>query len=163
MAQNIELESVSISVMKDMYAEDEDFKEIYQTCQEMGDKDHTKFVEYLIQGLLFKGGQLCVPRGSCREKIIKEKHCGSISGHFGIDKTLEQVKIFYHWPKMQSDVRKFVNSYLICQKEKGHNSNARLYNPLPIPCKPWDSISMDFLVGLLRTKLGHDSIFVVVD
>lgn len=32
MVQNIELECLGISVMKDMYAEDEDFKEIYQTC-----------------------------------------------------------------------------------------------------------------------------------
>ena len=37
MVQNIELESVGITVMKDMYAKDEDFKEIYQVCQEMGD------------------------------------------------------------------------------------------------------------------------------
>ena len=63
---------------------------------------------------------------------------------------------------MQLDVRKFVDSFLICQKEKGHTSNARLYNPLPIPCKPWDSISVDFLLVLLRTKAGHDNIFVVV-
>ena len=57
MVQNIELESVGISVMKEMYATDEDFKEIYKICQEMGDKYHTNFVVYLIQdGLLFKGG-----------------------------------------------------------------------------------------------------------
>ena len=69
MVQSIELESVGISAMKDMYAEDDDFKEIYQTCQEMGDKYYTNFAEYLIQeGFLFKGGKLCVPRGSCREE-----------------------------------------------------------------------------------------------
>ena len=91
MVQNVKLESVGISVMKDMYDKDEDFKEIYQTCQEMGDKYHTKFAEYLIQeGLSFEGGKLYVPRGSCRENIIKEKHCGSMSGHFGIDKTLNK-------------------------------------------------------------------------
>ena len=140
MVQSIELESVGISIMKDMYATDEDFKEIYKVCQEMGDKYHTDFAEYLVQNvLLFKGGQLCVPRGSCRENIIKEKHCGNMSGHFGLDKTLEQVKRFYYWPKMQSEVRKYVDGCLIYQKAKGHTSNAGLYTPLPIPCKPWDS------------------------
>ena len=90
MVQSIKLESVGISIMKEMYPNDEDFKEIYKTCQEIGDKYCTDFVEYLIQeGLLLKGGKFFVLTGSCRENIIKEKHCGSMSGHFGLDKTLE--------------------------------------------------------------------------
>ena len=52
--------------------------------------------KFILQDqLLFKGNWLCVPKGSVRENIVKEKHCGSLAGHFGIDKTLEQVKIFF--------------------------------------------------------------------
>lgn len=36
-------------------------------------------------------------------------------------------------------------------------------SPLPVPVKPWDSVSMDFITDLPKTTNKHDAILVVVD
>jgi hypothetical protein len=114
-------------------------------------------------GLLFRGNQLCIPKCSMRENLLKEKHSGGLAGHFGHDKTFSKLNGSYFWPGMRTDVKIFVDRCRICQHTKGKRQNTGLYQPLPIPERPWDAVSMDFILGLPRTQRGFDSIFVVVD
>jgi hypothetical protein len=64
---------------------------------------------------------------------------------------------------MRTNVNKFVDKCRICQHMKGKRQNIGLYQPLPIPERSWDRVSMDFILGLPKTQIGCDSIFVVVD
>jgi hypothetical protein len=64
---------------------------------------------------------------------------------------------------MRLEVNKFSNTCNICQYAKGKKENTGLYQPFPIPERPWDAISKDFVLGFPRTQRGSDSIFVVVE
>ena len=59
-------------------------------------------------GYLFKGKQLCIPRSSMRENIIRELHSSGLAGHFGKDKTLALIKDKYYWPKIKRDITRYV-------------------------------------------------------
>eukprot|EP00253_Pinus_taeda_P030068 PITA_30068 len=140
------------------------FKESYEACQNPLLRDNSSWLDYNMQeGLLFKGGQLCIPEYSMRENLIQEKHNGGLAGNFGIDKTLDQFSHFYYWPKMRRDVQRFVTRCKVRQLAKGHSQNIGLYTPLPIPNRLWDSISLELVLGLPKTQRGFDSIMVVVD
>ena len=65
---------------------------------------------------------------------------------------------------MKSNIAKFVNKCLVFQKEKiEHQRPFGMLQPLEIPKWKWESISMDFIMGLPRTPARYDSILVVVD
>jgi hypothetical protein len=122
------------------------------------------WLDYMIQeGLLFKGNKLCIPRCSMRENLLKEKHSGGLAGHFGQDKTFSQISAFYFWPGMQTDVKNLLKDAGFVNMQKEGGKILGLYQPLPIPNRPWDYVSMDFVLGLPRTQQGNDSIYVVVD
>jgi hypothetical protein len=71
------------------------------------------------EGLLFKGNQLCIPKCSMRDNLLKENHSGGLARHFGHDKTFAQLRSSYYWPCMRTKVIKFVNKCRICQHGKG--------------------------------------------
>jgi hypothetical protein len=57
----------------------------------------------------------------------------------------------------------YVSRCTTCNKAKSQLNPHGFYRPLLVPSVPWEDISMDFVLGLPRTKRGRDSIFSVVD
>ncbi|KAH9716301.1 hypothetical protein KPL71_021415 [Citrus sinensis] len=65
---------------------------------------------------------------------------------------------------MKREIAEFVSRYLVCQQIKAEHQRPAGYSQLlPIPEWKWEHITMDFVVGLLRTQKGHDGVWVVVD
>ncbi|XP_052197121.1 uncharacterized protein LOC127804307 [Diospyros lotus] len=116
-----------------------------------------------VEGYLFKENKLCVPQCSIRELLVREARGGGLMGHFGEKKTLGVLHEHFFWPKMKRDVKRICDKCITCRKAKSKVLPHGLYIPLPVPNEPWVDISMDFVLGLPRSRRGMDSIFVVVD
>ncbi|KAK4394459.1 Transposon Ty3-I Gag-Pol polyprotein [Sesamum angolense] len=111
-----------------------------------------------------KGNRLYVPKGGDLRKSLVSKCHGTLwAGHLGEERTYALVQRAYYWPQMRDVVETYVCTYLICQQDKvDHQKKAGLLQPLPIPKKPWESVSMDYISGL--PKVGDlGSIIIVVD
>ena len=49
--------------------------------------------DYTLQdGYLFKANKLCILRSSMRDFLVWETHAGDLVGHFGQDKTIEEME-----------------------------------------------------------------------
>ena len=76
----------------------------------------------------------------------------------------KDLKMYYWWPGIKTDVVRHVEQCLTCQQVKAkHQRPAGNLQPLDVPQWKWENITMDFVVGLPKTKEGHDTIWVIVD
>ena len=65
---------------------------------------------------------------------------------------------------MKKEVAEFVAKCLVCQKVKiEHQRPGGLLQPLPIPAWKFDSVSMDFVMGLPNAAGGLNAVWVIVD
>jgi len=95
---------------------------------------------------------------------VLELHRDSITaGHFGIKKTSELILRNFWWPKLLSDVTKFIKSCEICCRNNiPRHKPYGLLSPLSTPKRPWSDISIDFIFELPKSK-DFTCIIVVVD
>ena len=65
---------------------------------------------------------------------------------------------------MKKEVAEYLGRCLEYQQIKAeHQHPAGLLHPLPIPKWKWETISIDFITGMPKSKRKNDSIMVVVD
>ncbi|KAJ0726162.1 putative nucleotidyltransferase, Ribonuclease H [Helianthus annuus] len=76
----------------------------------------------------------------------------------------QDLKEYYWWPRLKSDVVVYVGKCLTCAKVKAeYQKPSGLLQQPEIPMWKWEQISMDFITKLPRTPRGHDMIWVIVD
>ena len=143
--------------IKELYPFDKDFSEEYVCCEKA---THDKFFRH--DGFLFRENKLCIPNCSIRDLLMRESHGRGLMRHFGGSQD------FRYFAKLllashESDVERICGRCITCKRAKSRVQPHAFYTSLPIPSEPWVDISMDFVLGLPRTRRGRDSIFMVVD
>lgn len=114
--------------------------------------------------LLFKGNCYVPGFGDLRELVLIEAHKAPYSAHPGVKKMHANLKQHYYWPCMKMDIADFMARCLEWQHVKAeHQHLAGLLQPHGIPEWKWDTISIDFIIGLPMSDHRHDAIMVVVD
>ncbi|GBG59803.1 hypothetical protein CBR_g54905 [Chara braunii] len=147
------------------YRQDQFMSEIIRRLEAKDKKTSAEFE--LVNGLLFleKAGnkRLCVPNSeSLRSLFLGE--CHDATGHFGYKKTAANLLQRCWWPTMMKDAQLYVETCQVCQRDKPRTqAPLGLLKPLPIPERPGESLSMDFMDTLVTSKNGMRQIFVIVD
>ena len=154
---------------KQSYLEDPIFKRIALDNASRYDKlgsGRRFFVDQ--EGMIFFNNEdyqprLCVPVGQ-RNFVLTEAHESPFeSAHAGPERLWHSLSSRFYWKRMKLDILKFCRSCDVCQKTKSSNfTKFGMLIPNPIPARPYQSISMDFIVNLPWSE-GYNAIYVVVD
>jgi len=147
------------------YEKDKHYSEVLQAFG----VPNTKFSQYSLQEdgiIMFNNwtgySRVCVPNSLVHE-ILKEIHDGITStAHARYDKMYKRISQIFYWLKMSKDIKKFVYSCPICQqiKHKRHSPYGIL-QPVPIPNKPFEVVTMDLITDLPESE-NYNAIYVIV-
>ncbi|CAI7822009.1 unnamed protein product [Closterium sp. NIES-54] len=73
-----------------------------------------------------------------RELLLPEAHDGITSGHFGVEKTRQQLQRYYYWPELLTNVQHHVGLCHTCQIMKSSRKRkAGQLQPIPPPERAW--------------------------
>ena len=102
--------------MVDAYSDCPDFGKLYSLASSGPSPECRDFC--ISEGYLFRGKRLCVPRTSIRDFLIWETHAGGLSGHHGVNKTIQVLEYQFFWPSLKRDVGRIVSRCLTCSRAK---------------------------------------------
>ena len=115
-------------------------------------------------GILLYQGKVIVPDIKyLRTHLIREIHDQISTAHPGRDKTYRLLRDRYYWKGMLADVDRYVRNCHPCRRASSpHDKTPGLLQPLPVPDRPWQHISIDF-VSFNKDKYGYDNVLVIMD
>lgn len=99
-----------------------------------------------------------------RSDVISSCHDPPLAAHFGFYKTLNRVKELYYWPKMSSDIQRYIRGCKVCQSQKMPNTaRMGLMGKEKIVKWPFHIVALDLIGPLPPSRNGNKWILVVSD
>lgn len=150
--------------------QDRHFNTVLNAISAENDPSNPTFPQYFLgdDGLLYfddwdGSPRLCVPE-ALRTEITSEAHNQKTeSAHAGYHRTYNRIASTYYWPRMSRDIKRYVSTCDICPKTKPRrHAPTGLLRPIPIPARPFEVVSMDFIPELPKSN-GYDNCLVIVD
>ena len=122
---------------------------------------------YLHQGTLYRtnpnGGpdQLVVPV-RLKHQILKQVHNHRLGGHFGVKKTMYNLRARFWWPGLREDVNRWCRTCSACQR-RNPRTGSRMTLHQDLVGSPMERMAMDILSFKEQTTNGNTCILVVTD
>ena len=118
-----------------------------------------------MDGLWKSEGKVCIiASGDFRRRILEEANKSHLTIHPGVTKMYQDVKKMFRWPGIKRDIVELMSKCLVYQKIKiEYQKPFCIFQLLQIPMWKWESISMDFVMGLPKTQADFDAMWVIVD
>ncbi|XP_059286411.1 uncharacterized protein LOC132039881 [Lycium ferocissimum] len=114
-----------------------------------GDTTETTIQQGLVR---YKGKVWIGKHGNLRQQLVNAIHVSGL-GDSGVMATYQRLKAVFYWPLMVEDVKKVVQECDTCQRCKDEqDAYPGLLQPLPIPDRAWEHISMDFIESLPKSE-----------
>ena len=98
-----------------------------------------------------------------RKHVVTELHGSHTGGHLGSKKTIAKVRLRYHWPKMDADVRSIVRMCNTCASKKSPRRTRRAPLQQRSVGMPMERVALDIVGPLPETDRGNKYLLVVGD
>ncbi|MCH79300.1 RNA-directed DNA polymerase (Reverse transcriptase), partial [Trifolium medium] len=147
--------------LKEGIQQDNHLQQVIKKLQE--NCDSCPGYEYTHGVLLYENRLVLPAKSTMIPLLLSEFHDTPQGGHSGFYRTYRRLASNVYWIGMKNAVQEYVRACDICQRQKYLTSSpGGLLQPLPIPDRIWEDLSMDFVTGLPKSK-GYEAILVVVD
>lgn len=171
----IELPSYNASELRCQQLMDPDIQKIIE-CFESPLPNNLEYKKWTERGYLMNNGvlyrfspeseeeeaQQVVPKAQIT-RILQENHDSPLSGHYGVERTIQRINKRYYWPGMRRHITEHVSRCLECQKFKPSNLKPAGLLQTPIQSQRFEILSIDLFGPLPETPTGDRWIFIIED